>query len=382
MAVVHDYLTQRGGAERVALALCQAFPGARLVTSVYHPAGTFPEFADYDVETSWLQRVAPFRRDPRLALPLLADAFNRMSVDDVDIVICSSSGWAHGIPTSAPKLVYCHNPARWLYQPMDYVHTQHAVVRAALSAVRGPLTRWDKRAAGSASRYLVNSSTVQRRVAEVYGIDADVLPPPVSIDVDGDQARPADVQPGYFLVVGRSRGYKNVGVVCSAFRQLPEQRLVVVGRLPEGVTPPANVTVVEDVPDAELRWYYANCRAVIAVAHEDFGLTPLEGNAFGRPALVLRAGGFLDTLREGVTGHYIEALTPSAVVRTVRESLSAGLDNRAILEHADRYSQDAFTAELYREVQAALLVGRLEHRLALQPLSRPDEPDEPDEAAA
>jgi glycosyltransferase involved in cell wall biosynthesis len=116
------------------------------------------------------------------------------------------------------------------------------------------------------------------------------------------------------------------------------------------------------VPDAELRWYYANCRAVVAVAHEDFGLTPLEGNAFGRPALVLRAGGFLDTLVEGVTGHYIEQLEPAAVVDTIRLSLDAGLDNRAILDHADRYSAKAFEAELHREVQAAMLVHSLERR--------------------
>lgn len=137
-----------------------------------------------------------------------------------------------------------------------------------------------------------------------------------------------------------------------------------VGGTPPGGVCGANVTGVVDIPDAELRWLYANCRAIVAVAHEDFGLTPLEGNAFGRPALVLRAGGFLDTLVEGVTGHYIETLDVPAVLATIRMSLDIGLDNRAILDHADTYSTEAFTAELHREVQKALLIGSIERKLS------------------
>lgn len=346
----------------MALAIHRAFPAARFLTSVYEPDGTYPEFRDIDIETSWLQRVPVFRRDPRKALPLLPGAFNRMPVDDVDVVVCSSSGFAHGIPTEAPKIVYCHNPPRWLYQPEDYLLTQPKVVGAALRGLRPGLHRWDQRAAGQATRYLVNSTVVQKRVRTAYGIHADVLAPPVSIEVGGEQSAPAGVDPGFFLVVGRPRGYKNVEIVCTAFQELPDQRLVVVGGLPPGTAWPSNIRGVADVPDAELRWYYANCRAVVAVAHEDFGLTPLEGNAFGRPALVLRAGGFLDTLVEGVSGHYIEELEPRAVIDTIRLSLESGLDNRLILQHADRYSAKAFEAELHREVQAAMLIRGLERR--------------------
>ena len=364
VAVVHDYLTQRGGAERVALAICRAFPGSRLITSVYDADGTYPEFRELDIETSWLQSIPVFRRDPRKALPLLPSAFNRMPLDDVDVVICSSSGWAHGIPTAAPKIVYCHNPARWLYQPEDYVHTQPRLVRGLLRAVRPALHLWDQRAAKAATRYLVNSSVVQQRVKAAYGIRADVLAPPVSIEATGEQRQPAGIEPGFFLVVGRARGYKNVEVVCQAFAELPDQRLVVVGGTPDGGVCGSNVTGLVDIPDAELRWLYANCRAIVAVAHEDFGLTPLEGNAFGRPALVLRAGGFLDTLVEGVTGHYIETLDAPSVLATIRLSLDIGLDNRAILDHADTYSSEAFAAELQREVQMAMLIGSIDRRLA------------------
>jgi glycosyltransferase involved in cell wall biosynthesis len=228
-----------------------------------------------------------------------------------------------------------------------------------MRVLRGRLHAWDQQAAATATRYLVNSTVVRDRVLRSYGIEAEVLPPPVGIDVEAPQAQPQGIEPGYFLVVGRARGYKNVEVVCTAFRDLPDQRLIVVGGLPdEGAPWPANISGLVNVPDAELRWLYSNCRAVIAAAHEDFGLTPLEGNAFGRPALVLRAGGFLDTMVEGVTGHFIETLEAGAVVDTVRTSLEAGLDNRAILEHAARYSTEAFETELHREVQAALLAHK------------------------
>jgi glycosyltransferase involved in cell wall biosynthesis len=360
---VHDYLTQRGGAERVALAICRAFPEARVITSVYDPERTFPEFRDFAIETSYLQRFPLFRRDVRLALPLLSDAFNRLHADDVDVVICSTTGWAHGIQTDAAKLVYCHNPARWIYQPDDYGKNQSLAVRATMRLLRRRLRAWDQQAAATATRYLVNSTVVRARVLRSYGIEADVLPPPVGIDVEAPQDAPNGIEPGYFLVVGRARGYKNVEVVCNAFRELPDQRLIVVGGLPDEGRPwPANVAGLVGVPDAELRWLYANCRAVIAAAHEDFGLTPLEGNAFGRPALVLRAGGFLDTMVEGVTGHFIETLDVNAVIETVRTSLETGLDNRAILEHAARYSTEAFQAELDREVQATLLAHAVRMR--------------------
>ncbi|MBW3647311.1 MAG: glycosyltransferase, partial [Actinobacteria bacterium] len=179
VAVVHDYLTQRGGAERVALVLLDTFPGARMITSVHDPEAVRLRGGDPVVETSWLNRVPALRRDPRRALPLLPGAFDRMPVRDVDAVVCSSTGFAHGIPAKAPKVVYCHNPPRWLYQPEDYLHDQPLPVRAALTALRPRLLRWDRRAAASADRYLVNSTVVRERVRRVYGIDAQVLAPPV-----------------------------------------------------------------------------------------------------------------------------------------------------------------------------------------------------------
>lgn len=355
VAVVHDYLTQRGGAERVALVMMDAFAGARLVSSVYNPEGVTLRAHDPRVETSWLNKVPAFRRDPRKALPLLPGVFDRMRIRDVDVVLCSSTGFAHGVRADVPKIVYCHNPPRWLYQPEDYLRGQPVAVRAALGALRPRLARWDLRAAASADHYLVNSTVVRDRVRKVYGIQAELLPPPVSNRPDLPQQEVPGLEPGFFLAVGRARGYKNIDVTCEAFRQLPGQRLVVVGGLPTGDWPDRLVGLT-DVPEAQLRWLYAHCTATVAVAHEDFGLTPLEGNALGRPALCLGAGGYLDTIIDGVNGLFIEELTPAAVVAAVRRLRAYPLDEEAIRRHADRYSVRAFQERL-RQIVAGVASG-------------------------
>ncbi|NHC45891.1 PqqD family peptide modification chaperone [Motilibacter aurantiacus] len=202
VVVAHDYVTQRGGAERVALAMLRCFPGAPLVTSVYAQERTFPGFRAHQLRTSPLQGVPAFRRDPRLALPLLAPAWQRTTVDDADAVVASSSGWAHAVGTApgVRKVVYCHNPARWLYQSNEYF-ARAPWRSAALAAVRRPLSNWDLRAARSADRYLANSTVVAERIRRVYGIEAEVLPPPVAVEVDAERDPVPGIAPGFLLTV-------------------------------------------------------------------------------------------------------------------------------------------------------------------------------------
>lgn len=338
VVVVHDYCTQRGGAERVALALLDAFPGAPLVTAAYDPASTFPEFASYDVQPLWVNRVPALRRDPRRALPVLAHAFGRRRVE-ADLVVASSSGWAHGVRTEAPKLVYCHNPARWLYQSAEYLADQPAPVRAAVAALRPALRRWDRAAARSADHYVANSRVVADRVQAAYGIAAEVVPPPLGVDPHGDLTPVADLEPGYFLTVARDRAYKNVRLLCEAVERLPDARLVAVGDLPPGPWS-SRIRALGVVTDAELRWLYTNATALVSAAHEDFGLTPVEANAHGTPAVVLRSGGFLDSLREEVNGRFIERADVDAVVAALREPLR--VDEAAVRSSAERYARSRF----------------------------------------
>jgi glycosyltransferase involved in cell wall biosynthesis len=359
VTVVHDYLTQRGGAERVVLAIMRAFPQATLVTSVYEPTTTFSEFRNYDVRSTWIRRIPPARRDPRLALPLLARAFSGYKLPDTDVVICSSSGWAHGIRSTAPKIVYCHNPPRWLHQTSEYAAQQSLPVRLALEVMRTRLTAWDREAASTAVTYLANSTTVQARIMKTYGRDAELLPPPIAIDVSGTQQPIPGLEPGFLLSVSRARGYKNTTLLTEAMQRLPDERLVLVGGLPARTDRrawPQGLIGLKDLSDAELRWLYANCSALLAVSHEDFGLTPLEANAFGKPVVCLRSGGYLDTLVPGVNGVFVNTLSADGIAAGVLRLRATSFSTETILKHADRYSEATFIERLRFIARQAVLV--------------------------
>jgi glycosyltransferase involved in cell wall biosynthesis len=360
VAIVHDYLTQRGGAERVVLAMARAFPDAPIHTSLFNPATTFPEFSGLDVRPLPIDRVGALRRNHRLALPLLASSFSRLHVD-ADVVLCSSSGWAHGIRTSGRKVVYCYNPARWLYQPDDYARAGSAA-RLIASAAGAPLRRWDRRSALSADRYLAISSLVQGRIRATYGIEAGLLPPPYGIDTTGPQRPMAGCRPGSFLCVSRLLPYKHVESVIRAFESHPHEQLVVVGTGPEEARlrrlAPPNVRLVGRIEDDELRWLYATCAAVVAASFEDFGLTPLEAAAFGRPSAVLGSGGYLETVVEGRTGVFFERPEPAAIAQTLSRIRDGRWDAEEIMGHAAGFSEEAFAERLRDEVMRGAASGR------------------------
>jgi glycosyltransferase involved in cell wall biosynthesis len=358
VAIAHDYLTQRGGAERVVLAMHRAFPDATIHTTLYDADGTYPEFRDARVVTSPIDRVAPLRRDHRAALPVLPWAVAHLPVE-ADVVIASSSGWAHGVPTTGRKLVYCHAPARWLYQTDAYLGgpASRSLRGRALLALSGRLRRWDRAAAASADRYLANSTVVRDRVREAYGIEADVLAPPYGVDASGSREEVPALRDwaggGYLLVVSRLLPYKNVDVAVDAVRGLPE-RLVVVGsgpleaRLRAGS--PANVRVVSDLSDAQLRWTYAHASRLVAPSLEDFGLTPLEAAAFGVPTLALHGGGYLDTIDPDVNGAFFATPTVAEVRAAVVSARERSWDPAAVRDHADRFSEARFAERLRAEV--------------------------------
>jgi glycosyltransferase involved in cell wall biosynthesis len=353
VAIVHDYLTQRGGAERVVLAMHRAFPDAPLYTSLYDPDGTYPEFAALDVRPSPLDRVGFLRRSHRMALPLLAPTFSAMRVD-ADAVICSSSGWAHGVRTDGRKLVYCHAPARWLYQADEYSRASGTAVRAALGGLRPALTRWDQHAARSADTYLANSRHTREQVQAAYGIDALVVHPPHGMSVGATRRAVPSIEPGFYLCVSRLLAYKHVDAVVEAFRRLPEERLVVVGRGPDEARVRAaaggNVRFLSELDDDAMRWLYANARALIAASYEDFGLTPLEAAAFGRPTIALRYGGYLDTVIEGTTGLFFDTLVPRAIALAVRRLREQPVDSDVVSRHARGFGEDRFRSQLHELV--------------------------------
>ena len=375
VAIAHDYVTQRGGAERVVLSMSKAFPNAPIHTLLFDPSNTYPEFANRDVRVSDLNRLAPLRTNHRLALPLLASAARSMFID-ADVVLISTSGWAHGVRTRGCKLAYCYTPARWLYLRDQYLGEHgNLVKRAALATMSPYLKSWDRGAALSCDKYLAISTHIKDRIADVYGIKADVVHAPVRAperfgteppaqvlswlgwapDAPADADAPADedTDGAFYLCVSRLLPYKNVDRIVRAFNG-SSRRLVVVGKGPDWnrirrMAHP-NVLMVSDLPDAQLQWLYQRCRALMTASWEDYGLTPIEAGAWGRPTVALRWGGFLDTVDEGLSGVFFDEPEPAAITDALDRFEALRFEPDKIREHVRQFTEERFAQRLHTAV--------------------------------
>jgi glycosyltransferase involved in cell wall biosynthesis len=352
VVIAHDYLMQRGGAERVVLEMVRAFPGSTVLTSMYLPDRTYPQFAEAEVRSLGLERFPPFARDPRLALPVLGEVLRRQIVD-ADLLLCSSSGFSHQLRSRGPKVVYCHNPPRWLHQRDDYAMGLGTVERAGLRVLDPYLSRQDRRGARGAAAYIANSANVAERIRAAYGIRADVLNPPRGLDPEGAVEAVPDLEPGFLLTVGRSRGYKRTELLLEAVAGMPDITLVSVGTAPDDRWP-ANVRQLIDVSDAQLRWLYASARGLLACSREDFGLTPVEAFGFGIPVGATPEGGYLETCREGLTGLWLDAASTDSLRESIRRLLSRPWDGQAIRAHGRRWTAEAFHQALRDRVSAVV----------------------------
>jgi len=351
IAIAHDYLTQKGGAERVVLALHRMWPEAPIYTTFYDPDGTFPEFQDARIITSPLNRVGVLRKDPRRALPLLPLASSLMRVKE-PLAVVSTSGWAHGFRYAGDTLVYCHTPARWVYLLEDYLgdEGQKSLKGRVARALRPGLKAWDQAAQRQRTRYVANSTVVKQRIEEVYGIrDVDIVFPPHSVSTDGPQepipGAEQIAEEGYLLSVARLMPYKHVDVAIAAAERTG-QNLLVVGKGPEEARLRAmagpGVVFAQDLSEAQLRWAYANATALIAASHEDFGITPLEASAWGVPTVALRAGGYLDTIVEGVNGVFVETSSVDDVVAGISQVQTTVFDTASMKDYVAQFAEPHF----------------------------------------
>ncbi len=345
IALAHDYLTQRGGAERALVSLSRAFPDATIHTTVHEPATTYDAFSHRDVETTPLQRIGPLRRNPRLALPLLAPVVSRHRID-ADVAVCQSTGWSHGMPVAGAKIVYAHNTARWLYQRSDYLANLPRSYRWGLAPFAPVLRRWDRRAADTADVVIAGSGVARERIRANWQRDAEVIYPPPGLSADGEQTSLPGLEPGYVLSVARLLPYKRVDVVIDAVRSLPGARLVVVGEGPDAARlsarAPAGTLFLPSVTDAELRWLYAHAQALVTASQEDFGLTPLEAMGFGTPVVVLAAGGFLETVEADVSGVFFDAPDPKSLRVALERAAAHDWDRDALRARAEAFSEASF----------------------------------------
>lgn len=361
VALVHDYLTQRGGAERVVLSMHRLFPDAPIYTSIYDPNTTFADYRGLDVRPV-LPRLSRYGRHTRALLPVYPVTFGRLRLRGYDLVLSSSAGWAHATrAVGAVHVCYCNNPPRWIYDQDRYFADGGPVPRLARPVVRaamGGLARWDRRAARRPDVYVASSQAVARRIAAAYGREpAAVVHPPV--EVDRFPAEPPATGGDYALVVSRLLPYKRVDLAVAACERLGMPLVVVGGGPAEAALraqagPHTNTEFRKGLGEDELSRLIAGCAVMIQAGEEDFGLAALDANAAGRPAVAYAGGGALETVVDGETGVLFTEQSVDSLAGALDRARTTPWDPRALRRHAETFAEPRFHRELLAVITESL----------------------------
>ncbi|MDI3257918.1 MAG: glycosyltransferase [Kyrpidia sp.] len=349
VAIVHDYLVQMGGAERVVAALHRLYPEAPIFTTVLDRTRLLSELSDAQIYTSWAQRLPGIRRHFRAYLPVYPPATRTLDLRGYDVILSSSSAFAKGIrvPEGAVHICYCHTPMRFAWEYDAYVSRERlpGFARRALRPYIRYLQEWDVRTARSVDLFIANSTAVQERIRVRYGREAEVIFPPV----ETARFTPVERVENYYLVVSRLVSYKRIDLAVEAFNRLGLP-LWIVGDGPDrerlrGLARP-HVRFLGRVSDDEVADLMARCRGLVFPGEEDFGITPLEANAAGRPVIAYRGGGALDTVREGLNGLFFDQPDAEALAAAVRRAEDMSWDASAIRGHAKGFDRAVFEARI------------------------------------
>ncbi len=361
VALVHDWLTGMRGGEKVLEVLAELFPGADLFTLVHARGSVSGAIEARRVRTSWLQRLPDVERRYRWALPLFPGAIERFDLRRYDLVISSSHCVAKGARPAprALSVCYCHTPMRYVWERFDdYFGRWRGPKRWLVARTAARLRRWDVATAGRVRLWIANSSCVRERIVAHYGVapqSVEIIPPPVDVALFRPDAAPSPppglASRGYDLVVSAFVPYKRLDLAVRAARRAG-RRLVLAGKGPDearlrrlAAQAPGTGEVIfaGAPPSSALPALYAHCRAFVFPGEEDVGITPLEATACGRPVVAYRAGGVLDTVREGLNGIFFTAQTEDALAAALADPrLDGPWDADAMTAHAARFGRDRF----------------------------------------
>lgn len=355
IALVHDYLIQDGGAERVLMALHEMYPEAPVYTLLHDKRRANPVFANWDIRTSFLQSVPGGLRRYQWLLPLMPTATESYNLSDYDLVISSSSAFAKGIVTRPETLhiSYCHTPTRYLWtDSLNYVEELRApkMIKGLLPPVLSYLRLWDRVAADRVGTFVANSETVADRIRKYYNRDAVVIHPPVDVESFYVLKEIGN----YFLIGGRLVSYKRFDIAVKAFSQLGLP-LKVFGEGPELVHLKAmaktNVEFLGRVTDAAKRELYSRCLAFLHPQVEDFGITAIEAMASGRPVIAYGKGGAVETIISGMTGVFIHEQTWENLAHAIIRFKPELFNPEIIQQHALGFGRARFSKEMQEFVQ-------------------------------
>ena len=363
LAIVHDYLNQSGGAERVVRYLHEAFPDAPIYTSFYLKE-TMPDvFRRMDIRTSFMQKLPGLRRHFKKYLPLYPLAIKSLDLKVYDVILSSSSAWAKGIrkANNSCHICYCHSPMRFVWMYEDYTKKENfgPIIQTLLPILLKRIKKWDLDANSRVDYFIANSKTTAARIKSFYGRGSDIIHPPVDTaffkPYNGKIAE-------YYVVVSRLNTYKKIDLAVSAFNRL-NIPLYIIGFGPDEKRlksiAKSNIKFLGKLADSEIAKCYSGCKALILPGIEDFGLTTVEAQACGRPVVAFRGGGALESVVEGKTGIFFDKQNQDSLIEAINKFEKMDFDSKVIRENALRFDKEVFKNKIktfinvkYKEFQA------------------------------
>lgn len=369
VAIVHYWLMSMRGGEKVVEQLCFAFPEADIFTLIWRPEHISPTIRSHKVTTSFLQRLPFAERIYQNLLPLMPLAVEQFDLNDYDIVITSDTNVTKGVLTRPGTLhiCYCHTPMRYGWDMyFDYLKTAGRLKRFLIVPIMSYLRLWDYCASGRVDHFLANSTYVAKRIRKHYRRASTVIYPPVNTG----HFLPSTASGDYYLALGQLVPYKRIDLAVDAFNQ-SGRKLVIIGEGSEYESLRAkakpHITFLGRQPFSDIKRHYAACKGFIFPGEEDFGITPLEAQASGKPVVAYARGGALETVKHGETGILFEEQTPEALNRAL-DLLEGGghaISPEKCRRNAERFSESRFREEMKSYVQKAWALHREEEHAFL-----------------
>jgi glycosyltransferase involved in cell wall biosynthesis len=358
VALVHDYLLVMRGAERTFEAISECWPEAPIYTLLYDREGTEERFAHRDVRTSYLQRFGVGQGGFRRLLPAFPRAVRSWELDRYDLVISSSSAFAHGVRVNGGTrhVCYCHSPFRYAWLETDRALGEvPPPLRPMLRRVLWDIRETDRTASRRVTRYVANSEITRERIAEFWNRASTVVHPPVEVDRFSSA-----VPQGYFLVVAELVRHKRVDVALEAAGKAGVW-IRVVGEGPDRAKleaqyggPDGSAEFLGRVDDAKLARLYSHARALVLPNVEEFGIAAVEAQAAGCPVIAFAAGGALETVIDGETGVLVRSGDVQALAKALADTDFDRFSSKHIVRHAHRFSRGAFQGRITAEVEATM----------------------------
>lgn len=358
VAIVHYWLINWRGGEKVLKALAELFPSADIYAHVADPALVERELGSLAVRTTFIGKLPFARRHYQKYLPLMPLALEQLDLRGYDLVISSESGPAKGVivPPGAMHICYCHSPMRYVWDMYhEYTSGLGMLRRALIAPMLHRLRIWDQLSAQRVDHYVANSRFVAQRIRQYYRREAEVIHPPVAVEEFVACRGTGD----FFLWVGQFVRYKRPDLAVDAFNALELPLIMIgegemLGKLRSRAKP--NVRMLGRQPWEVIRDHYARCRALVFPGVEDFGIVPVEAMASGKPVIAYAAGGALETVLDGITGIHFKEQTARDLVQAVTffQRSEALFDPDALRAHAMQFSSERFKSELAAYLERVL----------------------------